>query len=58
MEIALSRKPVGIGHTYIYIYLLRMTETVTSQNFDPSSWDTLYRNTEEEEEEEEEEKNI
>jgi hypothetical protein len=31
-EIALSGKPFGIGHTYIYTYLLRMTDTVTSQN--------------------------
>jgi hypothetical protein len=27
---------------YIYIFLLRMTDTVTSQNVDLSSWDTLY----------------
>jgi hypothetical protein len=41
-EIALSRKPFGIGHMYIYTLLLRMTDTVTSQNIDRSSWDTLY----------------
>jgi hypothetical protein len=41
-EIALSRKPFGIGHMYIYIFLLRMADTVTSQNIDLSSWDTLY----------------
>jgi hypothetical protein len=31
-------------HVYIYIhfFLLRMTDTMTSQNIDPSSWDTLY----------------
>jgi hypothetical protein len=33
-EIALSRKPFGIGNTYIYNLLLRMTDTVTSQNID------------------------
>jgi hypothetical protein len=41
-EIALSRKPFGIGHMYIYTFLLRMTDTVTSKNIDLSSWDTLY----------------
>jgi hypothetical protein len=41
-EIALSRKPFGIGHVYIYTFLLRMTYTMTSQNIDLSSWDTLY----------------
>jgi hypothetical protein len=41
-EIALSRKPFGIGHMYIYTLLLRMTDTMTSQNTDLSSWDTLY----------------
>jgi hypothetical protein len=41
-EIALSRKPFGIGHMHIYTFLLRMTDTVTSQNIDFSSWDTLY----------------
>jgi hypothetical protein len=44
-EIALSRKPFGIGHMYIYTFLLRMTYTMTSQNIDPSSWDTcIYHN--------------
>jgi hypothetical protein len=28
---------------YIYTFLLRMTDTVTSQNIDVSSWDTLYK---------------
>jgi hypothetical protein len=42
-EVALSRKPFGIGHTYIYTFLLRMTDTVTSQNIDVSSCDTLYK---------------
>jgi hypothetical protein len=41
-EIALSRKPFGIGHMYIYSFLLRMTDTMTSQNIGLSSWDTLY----------------
>jgi hypothetical protein len=36
-EIALSRKQFGIGHMYIYTFLLRMTDTVTSQNIDLSS---------------------
>jgi hypothetical protein len=27
---------------YIHTFLLRMTDTVTSQNSDLSSWDTLY----------------
>jgi hypothetical protein len=41
-EIVLSRKPFGIGHMYMYNFWLRMTDTVTSQNIDLSSWDTLY----------------
>jgi hypothetical protein len=41
-EIVISRKPFRIGHMYIYIILLRMTDTVTSQNIELSSWDTLY----------------
>jgi hypothetical protein len=41
-EIALSRKRFGIGHMYIYIFLLRMIDTVTSQNIDFSSWNILY----------------
>jgi hypothetical protein len=41
-EIALSRKPFGIGHMYIYTFLLRMTDTMTSQNIDLSSWYILY----------------
>jgi hypothetical protein len=40
-EIALSRKPFGVGHMYIYTFLLRMTDTMTSQNIDLSSWDIL-----------------
>jgi hypothetical protein len=41
-EIAVSRKPFGIGDIYIYTFLLRMTDTVSSQNIDLSCWDTLY----------------
>jgi hypothetical protein len=41
-EIALSRKPFRIGHMYIYTFFLRMTDTMTSQNIDLSSWDTVY----------------
>jgi hypothetical protein len=41
-EIAVSRKPFGIGHMYTYTFMLRMTDTMTSQNIDLSSWDTLY----------------
>jgi hypothetical protein len=33
-EIALSQKPFGIGHMYIYNFLLRMADTITSQNID------------------------
>jgi hypothetical protein len=41
-EIALSRKPFEMEHMYIYTFLFRMTDTMTSQNIDLSSWDTLY----------------
>jgi hypothetical protein len=43
-EIALSRKPFGIGHMYIYtfFFLLRVTYTMTSQNIDLPYCDTLY----------------
>jgi hypothetical protein len=41
-EIALSRKPFGIGHMYIYNFLLRVTDTVTSQNINLSSWNPPY----------------
>jgi hypothetical protein len=41
-ETALSRKPFGIGHMYIYTFLLRITDIVISQNADVSSCDTLY----------------
>jgi hypothetical protein len=40
-EIALSRKPFGIGHMYIYTFLLRTPDTMTSLNTDFSSWDNL-----------------
>jgi hypothetical protein len=36
-EIALSRKQFGIGHIYIYTFLLIITD-----NIDLSSWDILY----------------
>jgi hypothetical protein len=42
-EIALSRKPFGIGHMYLYNLFPRMAHTMTSKNTDPSSWDTLHR---------------
>jgi hypothetical protein len=35
-EIAVSRKPFGTGHMYIYTFLLRMTNTMTSKNSDLS----------------------
>jgi hypothetical protein len=42
-ETAISRKPFGLGHMYIYtLCLLRMTGTMTSLNTDRSSWDILY----------------
>jgi hypothetical protein len=41
-EIALPRKPFGIGHHVHIHFLLRMADTMSSQNIDPSSWDTLY----------------
>jgi hypothetical protein len=43
-KMALSRKPFGIGHMFIWSFLLRMTDTMTSQNIVLSSWDTLYVN--------------
>jgi hypothetical protein len=36
-ETALSRKPFGTGHMYIYRFLLRMTDSVTYQNIGISS---------------------
>jgi hypothetical protein len=41
-ETALSWKPFRMGHMYIYTFLLRITETMSSKNIDLSSWDTLY----------------
>jgi hypothetical protein len=41
-EIAQSWKPFGTGHMYIYIFLLRMTETLTSQSIELSFWGTLH----------------
>jgi hypothetical protein len=40
-EIALCRIPFGIGHMCIYTFLLRMTNTMTSNNIDLSSWNSL-----------------
>jgi hypothetical protein len=39
-RIALSRKPFEIGHVHIHS-LLKMIDTMTSQNTDLSSWDIL-----------------
>jgi hypothetical protein len=39
-EIALSWKPFRIGHMCIYTFLLGVTDTLTSQNIDLSSWYT------------------
>jgi hypothetical protein len=39
-QMALSRKPFGIGHMFIQSFMLRMTVTMTSQNIDISFWDT------------------
>jgi hypothetical protein len=36
-KMALSRKPFVIGHMFIKSFLLRMTDTMTSQNIDLSS---------------------
>jgi hypothetical protein len=41
-EVALSQKQFRIEHMYIYTFLLKMTDTVTSQNIDLSSQDNLY----------------
>ena len=41
-EIALYWKLFVIGHMYVYRLLLRVTDTVTSQNIHLSSCDTLY----------------
>jgi hypothetical protein len=35
-------KPFGIEYMYIYNFLLRMTNTMTSENTDLPSLDTLY----------------
>jgi hypothetical protein len=42
-ETALSRKPFGIGHVYIYTFMLRMTDAMICQNTDLSVWDILYK---------------
>jgi hypothetical protein len=41
-EIALSRKSFGRGHMYIYTFLLRITDTMTSKIIDFPSWETLH----------------
>jgi hypothetical protein len=41
-EIALSREPFGIRHMYMYAFLLRMVDTLTSQNTKIFFWSTLY----------------
>jgi hypothetical protein len=41
-EIDLSRKQFGIGDMYIYTFLLRMTDTMTSKNIDFFFWNILY----------------
>jgi len=41
-EIALSPKPLGIEHMYIYTFYLRITYIMTSQNIYLSSWDTMF----------------
>jgi hypothetical protein len=38
----ISRKSSGIGHMYIYAFFFRTTDTMTFQNIDIFSWDTLY----------------
>ena len=38
----LSRKPFRIGHMFIKIFFLRMTDNMSTQNINLSSWDTLY----------------
>jgi hypothetical protein len=40
-EIALSRKPFGIGHMYIQTFSLKMTHTKTSHNIDLSTENIL-----------------
>jgi hypothetical protein len=39
-EIAVSRKPFGIRHMYIYTFLLRMTNTMTFHNI-ACAWDGI-----------------
>jgi hypothetical protein len=41
-KMALSWKPFGIVHMFVWSFLIRMTDTMTSQNIVLSSWDTLY----------------
>jgi hypothetical protein len=41
-EIVLSRKQFGVGHMYIYTFLLRITDSMNSLNTELSFWDILY----------------
>jgi hypothetical protein len=41
-EIIARRKAFGIGHMYVFTFLLRMTYTMTSRNIEFSSWDIQY----------------
>jgi hypothetical protein len=41
-EVALSQKPFGIGHMYIYTFYLTMIDVMTSQNIELSFWNILY----------------
>jgi hypothetical protein len=42
VPIASQTRIKKIGHMYIYTFMLRMTDTMPSQNIDLCSWDTLY----------------
>jgi hypothetical protein len=41
-EIASSPKPFGMGHMYMYNFLLRMVDIMASQKFYLPFWETLY----------------
>jgi hypothetical protein len=40
-----NRKPLGIGHVYIYNFFRTLTDTVTSQNIDLYFWNIQYART-------------
>jgi hypothetical protein len=42
IQIALSQKPFGIGHMFIYTFFLRMADAMISRNIDLFSWDIMY----------------